>query len=96
MKWKGRLEKKDASKEKDDCLQVHSHHLREDDEDDEEKDDEDLSLLVKNVRRMYNKAKSNNRRPWQGKEEKKSFASIAGSRDTLLRNAQKPKTNHLP
>ena len=25
-------------------------------------DDEDLSLLVKNVRRMYNKAKFNNRR----------------------------------
>ena len=41
------------------------------DEDDEEKDDEDLSLLVKNVRRMYNKAKFNNRRRWQRKEEKK-------------------------
>ena len=32
------------------------------DEDDEEEDDEDLSLLVKNVRRMYNKAKFKNRR----------------------------------
>ena len=32
------------------------------DEDDEEEDDEDLSLLEKNVRRMYNKAKFNNRR----------------------------------
>jgi len=30
--------------------------------DDEEKDDEDLSLLIKNVRRMYNKFKFNNRR----------------------------------
>ena len=29
-----------------------------------DKDDEDLSLLVKNVRRMYNKAKFNNRRCW--------------------------------
>ena len=29
---------------------------------DEEEDDEDLSLLVKNVRRMYNKAKFNNKR----------------------------------
>jgi len=28
----------------------------------EEEDDEDLSLIVKNVRRMYNKAKFNNRR----------------------------------
>ena len=40
------------------------------DEDDEEEDDEDLSLLVKNVRRMYNKVKFQNRRRWQGKEEK--------------------------
>jgi len=30
----------------------------------EEEDDEDLSLLVRNVRRMYNKAKVNNRRRW--------------------------------
>jgi len=28
----------------------------------EEEDDEDLSLLVRNVRRMYNKKKFNNRR----------------------------------
>ena len=41
------------------------------DDDDEEEDDEDLSLLVKNVRRMYNKEKFQNRRRWQGKEEKK-------------------------
>ena len=41
------------------------------DEDDEEEDNEDLSLLVKNIRRMYNKAKFQNRRRWQGKEEKK-------------------------
>jgi len=31
-------------------------------DDDEKEDDEDLSLLVKNVRRMYNKAKFSNRR----------------------------------
>ena len=34
-------------------------------------DDEEFSLLVKNIRRMYNKAKFNNRRRWQGKEDKK-------------------------
>ena len=28
----------------------------------EEEDDEDLSLIIRNVRRMYNKAKINNRR----------------------------------
>ena len=32
------------------------------DDDEEEEDDEDLSLLVRNVRRMYNRAKINNRR----------------------------------
>ena len=31
---------------------------------DDEEDDEDLSLLVRNVRRMYDKAKRNNRRRW--------------------------------
>ena len=42
-----------------------------DDEIDDQEDDEDLSLFVKNVRKMYNKAKFNNRRRGQGKEEKK-------------------------
>jgi len=35
-----------------------------DEDDEEEEDDEDLSLLVMNVRRMYNKVKFNNRRKW--------------------------------
>ena len=35
-----------------------------DEDDDDEEDDEDLSFLVKNVRRMYNKAKFNNKRHW--------------------------------
>ena len=34
-------------------------------------DDEDLFLLVKNVRRMHNMTKINNKRRWQEKEEKK-------------------------
>ena len=34
------------------------------DDDEKEEDDEDLSLLVKNIRRMYNKTKFNNRRRW--------------------------------
>ena len=41
------------------------------DDDDEEEDDEEFSLLVKNIRRMYNKAKFNNRRRWQEKKNKK-------------------------
>ena len=34
------------------------------DDDDEEEDDEEFSLVVKNVRRIYNKTKFNNRRRW--------------------------------
>ena len=34
------------------------------DDEEEEEDDEELFLLVKNIRRMYNKAKFNNRRRW--------------------------------
>ena len=41
------------------------------DDDNKEEDDEEFSLLVKNIRRIYNKAKFNNRRRWQGKEDKK-------------------------
>ena len=40
------------------------------DDEEEKEDDEDLSLIARNVRRMYNKAKINHRRRWQGKEEK--------------------------
>ena len=36
------------------------------DDDEEEEDDEYLSLLVRNVKRMYNKAKINNRMAWKG------------------------------
>ena len=42
-----------------------------DKEEEDQEDDEDLSLLVKNVKRMYKKAKFENRRRWQEKEEKK-------------------------
>ena len=41
------------------------------DDDDEEEDDEEFSLLVTNVTRIYIKAKFNNRRRWQGKEDMK-------------------------
>ena len=40
-------------------------------EEDDLDNDEDLSLIVKNTRKMYNKAKFGNRRRWQGKGEKK-------------------------
>ena len=43
-----------------------------------DEDDEELSLLVKNVRRMYNKAKFQNKKRWQGKEEKKIICFNCG------------------
>ena len=42
-----------------------------DDEDNDQKNDEDLSLLVKSIRSMYNKDKFNNQTRWQGKKKKK-------------------------
>jgi len=69
MRWRGRLEKKWRLKRKKMIAFKSTPTIS--DEDDEEEDDEDLFLLMKNVRRMYNKAKLNNRGHWQGKEEKK-------------------------
>jgi len=38
--------------------------ISDEDDEEEEENDEDLSLIVKNVRRMYKKAKVNSRRRW--------------------------------
>ena len=64
------------------------------DDDEEEEDDEELSLLVKNVKRMYNKAKFNNRRRWQEKIDKKIICFNCRKPGHAI--AQKPKANHLP
>ena len=69
------------------------------DEDDEEEDDEDLSLL-KNVRRIYNKAKFQNRRKWQGKEEKKIICFNYRKPGHIVaecpKNKGKPSTSKKP
>jgi len=66
------------------------------DEDDEEEDDEDFSLLVKNVRRIYNKVKFNNKRKWQGKEDKKIVGYNCRKPEHVIidcpENKAKPKT----
>ena len=62
-------EKKAPQKKK--TLTFKYTHTNSDDEDDDQEDDDDLSLLIKNVGRMYNKAKFNNRRRWIGKNEMK-------------------------
>ena len=68
------------------------------DEDDE--DDEVLSLLVRNVRRMYNKAKFQNRRKWQGKEEKKIICFNCRKPGHIVaecpKNKDKPSTSKKP
>ena len=68
MKRKAREEKETLKKK---TLAFKSTPTISYDEDDDQEDDEDLFLHVKNVRRMYNKAKFNNQRKWQKKEEEK-------------------------
>jgi len=60
MRWKEKLERKAPQKKK--TLTFKSNPTISNDEDDDQDDDEDLSLLVKNVRKMYNKTKFNNKR----------------------------------
>ena len=57
-------------------------------------DDEEFSLLVKNVRRMYNKAKFNNRRRWQEKEDRKVICFNCQKPDHMV--ADCPKTKSKP
>ena len=66
------------------------------DDDDEEEDVDEFSLLVKNIRRRYNKAMFNNRRRDKEKKARKSYASIIESRATWLRIVWRPKVNLQP
>ena len=70
------------------------------DDDDEEEDDEEFSLLVKNVRSMYNKAKFNNRRRRQGKENKKVICFNCRKPDHMVvdcpETKSKPSTSKKP
>jgi len=65
-------------------------------DDDKEEHDEELSLLVKNVRRMYNKAKFNNWKKLQGKKDKKIFCYNCRKPEYViaecLENKAKPTT----
>ena len=65
-----------------------------------DEDDEELTLLVKNIRRMYNKAKFNNRRRWQGKEEKKIICFNCRKLGHIVaecpENKSKPSTSKKP
>ena len=67
-----------------------------DDEDDDQEDDKDLSLLVKNVRMIYNKVKFNNRRRWQGKEDKKIICYNCRKSGYTLLSARRPKVKPQP
>jgi len=65
-------------------------------EDDEEEDNKDLSLVVKNLRRMYNKAKFNNRRCWQGKEDKKIIYFNCRKPGHMVAECEENKSKHQP
>ena len=56
------------------------------DDEEERDDDEELSLLIRNVIRTYNKAKYNHRRRWQGKEDKKIICFNFRNPDTSWPN----------
>ena len=66
-----RKAREETTSQKKKTIAFKSTPTNSDDDEEEGDDDEDLSLLIRNVRRMYNKEKINNRRRWQGKEEKK-------------------------
>jgi len=76
MERKARQEKAHQKKK---TLAFKSTPLISDKDEDKQENDEDLSLLMKNKRRMYNKAKFDNRRRWQGKEKKRLFVTIIES-----------------
>ena len=97
MKRKTREEKVPQKKK---TLAFKSTPTISDDEIDDQEDDEDLSLLVKNVRRMYYKAKFNNRRRWQGKEEKKIVSYTCRKPEHVIADCldtkSKPTTSKRP
>ena len=85
-------EKMAPSKRKAIAFKSQSSHS---DEDNEEEDDEELSLLVKNVRRMYNKAKFQGRRRWQGgKEEKKIICFYCQNGSAVLIGSESDPTRN--
>ena len=61
------------------------------DDDEEEDDDEDLSLLVRNVRRMYNKAKSTIGDDGKERRKRKLFVSTVRNLDISLPNIRMSK-----
>ena len=64
------------------------------DDDDEEENDEEFSLLVKNIRRMYNMAKFNNRRRWQKKEDKKVIYFNCRKPGYMVADCPETKSKH--
>ena len=67
-----------------------------DKDEDEQEVDEDLSLLVKNVRRMYNKVSSKTEKGGKGRRKKRSFPTIVESSITLLLIARRQRAKSLP
>ena len=67
-----------------------------DKDEDEQEVDEDLSLLVKNVRRMYNKVSSKTEKGGKGRRKKRSFSTIVESSITLLLIARRQRAMSLP
>ena len=97
MEWKAREEK---GPQKTKVLAFKSTPTISDKEEEDQKDDEDLSLLVKNVRRMYNNVKFGSRRRWQEKEERKLVCNNYQKSGHVIaecpENKSKPSTSKKP
>ena len=92
MERKAREEKAHLKKK---ILTFKSTPTNSDEEDDDQEDDEYLSLLMKKMRRIYDKTKFNNRRRWQGKEKRKIVCYNCKKPETSLLIAQRPRANLL-
>jgi len=88
--------RKEKASQKKKALAFKSYPFISDDDEDELEDDEELSLLMKNVRRMYHKAKFNNRRRWRGNEERKIVCHNCRKLGHIIADAWKRRANPLP
>ena len=91
MRWRGR--RKRPAKEKKYIAFKATPTISGDDEEDEQEDDEKLSLLVKNVKRLYHKGRFNNRRGrWEGREERRGICYNCRKSGHIITNCPEMKS----
>ena len=91
MRWRKTREEKTPQTNKMLAFKSTPTIFDENEEEEEEEEDEDLSLLVKSVRRMYNKAKVNNREDNKARRIRRLFGTTVGNPDMSLSNTRRTK-----